>query len=152
MRGDRKHDWKLSAHFNTQKQKNKTALLFFSFFPSSPHIPVRVPLCDSLAFFRITRPETVGRRELACARASSPPVCSCISRFLCVFVRVCESVCVSVCESVFAKLAESGFGGFERWHLHGGEPRPTARSTPLHTHTHKNTCSSTSSAFLIMQM
>lgn len=91
IKGDRKHDWKLSAHFS--------ASIFFFSPPSSPHIPVCVLLCDWLAFFRITCPETVGRRELACARASSRPcvflyqpvLCVCVWIWVCVWVCVCKT-------------------------------------------------------------
>ena len=108
-----------------------SALLFF-FFPLHPLLTYQF-VCRSVIGSPSSASLVLKQLGDVSLRAPVHPparVCSCISRFC---VCVCESECV--CESVFAKLAESGFGGFERWHLHGGEPRPTARSTPLHTHT-----------------
>lgn len=108
--------------------------LFFSVYPSFSIIFTL--LWDSPAFFHITCFQAVGRHELACVCAGTciPLVCSCVSQWVCVLVCVCVQVRACV-RSYVCKLAESGFRGFEHWHLHRGELRPTARSAPLHAHT-----------------
>lgn len=47
-------------------------------------------------------------------------------------------VCVSLHQPVRVRVrlcSQTGGIRFEHWHLHGGEPRPTARSAQLHTDT-----------------
>lgn len=45
------------------------------------------------------------------------------------FVCIIQCVCECVCEAVFANWQNPVLRALN-WHLHGGEPRPTARPAP----------------------